>query len=413
MATHQAAGTDGPADHRIARDLLQRSPLIDGHNDLAWALRDAGVRDLDGVDLAAPVGFTHTDLPRLAAGGVGGQFWSVYVPAELDGGAAVTTTLEQIDLVHRIIGRHPGVLALALSATDAERAAAAGQLACLLGAEGGHSIGCSMGALRMLYALGVRYLTLTHNRNVPWADSATDQPAAGGLTGFGREVVREMQRLGMLVDLSHVAHTTMHGAMDIAEAPVIFSHSCARSVCDHPRNVPDDVLARLADGGGVCMATFVPAFASQACRDYELEFAAEMARRGLDQGDRFARQSLRTGWERTHPRPAATLAQVADHIDHIRQVAGVGHVGLGGDYDGTDRLPRGLHDVSCYPALIAELLGRGWSEADCGRLARGNILRVMHEAEAAARAISARRGPSQARIDDLDETPASGIVITP
>ena len=407
MATHRAAGAGGPVDHRAARDLLRRVPIIDGHNDLAWALRDAGVRDLDDVDLAAPVAFTHTDLPRLASGGVGGQFWSVYVPAELDGDAAVATTLEQIDLVHQIIGRHQAALVLALSAADAERAAAAGQLACFLGAEGGHSIGCSLGALRMLYKLGVRYLTLTHNRNVRWADSATDQPAAGGLTTFGREVMREMQRLGMLVDLSHVADTTMRDALDIAGAPVIFSHSCTRSLCDHPRNVPDDVLARLPGNGGVCMVTFVPAFASQACRDRELEFAAEMARQGLDYNEYSARKPVRPGWESTHPRPAATLAQVADHIDHVRQVAGIGHVGLGSDFDGTDRLPKGLEDVSCYPALIAELLGRGWSEADCGQLARGNILRVMHEAEAAARVISARRSPSQARIDDLDETPAS------
>jgi membrane dipeptidase len=259
----------------------------------------------------------------------------------------------------------------------------------------------------MLYALGVRYLTLTHNRNVPWADSATDRPAASGLSRFGREVVREMQRLGMLVDLSHVADTTMRDALEVAEAPVIFSHSGARTLCDHPRNVPDDVLARLSGNGGVCMVTFVPAFASQRCRDYEVEFADEMARRGLDYNEYSARKPLRPGWEHDHPRPTATLAQVAGHIDHIRQVAGISHVGLGSDFDGTDRLPAGLEDVSCYPALITELLGRGWSEADCGQLTRANILRVMHDAEAAARAISARRGPSQARIGDLDERPAT------
>jgi membrane dipeptidase len=255
----------------------------------------------------------------------------------------------------------------------------------------------------------VRYLTLTHNRNVPWADSATDEPAAGGLTAFGREVVAELQRLGMLVDLSHVSAGTMRDAFDAAEAPVIFSHSSARALCDHPRNVPDDMLARLPGNGGVCMVTFVPAFVSQVCRDWELGFAAEMERRGLDHKDISGRKLLLQEWAAGHPRPAAALSQVADHIDHVREVAGVEHIGIGGDYDGTDQLPGGLQDVSCYPALIAELLNRGWSEADCGRLASGNILRVMHQAEAAATAIAARRGPSQARIEDLDE-PAKAAV---
>jgi membrane dipeptidase len=385
-----------------ARALLGRFPVIDGHNDLPWALREAGALDPTQIDLAAPVGFTHTDLPRLAAGGVGAQFWSVYVPAELAGDSAVTATLEQIDLVRQLIAQYPAVLELALTAADIERITAAGKVASLMGAEGGHSIASSMGTLRTLYALGVRYLTLTHNRNVPWADSATDEPAAHGLTDFGREVVREMQRLGMLVDLSHVSAATMHDAMDTAEAPVIFSHSSARSICDHPRNVPDDVLARLPRNGGVCMVTFVPAFVSQDCRDWGLEFAAEMERRGLDPGV-ASRAQLRDEWAATHPRPAAVLAQVADHIEHVREVAGSDHIGLGGDFDGTDQLPEGLSDVSCYPALFTELLSRGWSEADCGRLAGGNILRVMRGAEAASRAISASRGPSHALIGDLDK----------
>ena len=393
--------TSSPA---AARDLLRRFPIMDGHNDLPWALRERAERSTDRVDLAAQVTGTHTDLPRLATGGVGAQFWSVYVPADLQGDAAVTATIEQIDLVHDMIRRYPAALELALSAADVERILAAGKVASLLGAEGGHSIACSMGMLRALHALGVRSLTLTHNRNVPWADSATDEPAAGGLTAFGREVVGELLRLGMLVDLAHVSAGTMRDAFDAAEAPVIFSHSSARALCDHPRNVPDDMLARLPGNGGVCMVTFVSAFVSQACWDWDLEFAAELQRRGLRHEDYASRKQLRPQWAAAHPRPAAALAQVADHVDHVREVAGIEHVGIGGDYDGADQLPDGLQDVSCYPALVAEMLARGWSEADCGQLASGNILRVMHEAQAAGQAISARRDPSLARIEDVDKS---------
>jgi membrane dipeptidase len=390
-----------------ARALLRRSPLVDGHNDLAWALREAGSQDLAGTNLAGPVGFTHTDLPRLAEGGVGAQFWSVYVPVSLAGEAAVAVTLEQIDFVHRMAGRYPDRLELALSAADVERIFAAGRVASLIGAEGGHSIGCSLGALRALYRLGVRYLTLTHSANVPWADSATDEPAAAGLTAFGREVVAEMQRLGMLVDLSHTAPPTMRDAFDAAEAPVIYSHSSARALCDHPRNVPDEMLARLPGNNGVCMVTFVPAFVSQQCREWHLGLDAEMKRRGLDPWDQASR-AAREEYARRNPAPRATLAQVADHIEHVREVAGVDHVGVGGDFDGTEDLPDGLGDVSCYPALVAELLERGWSEQDCTRLAGGNILRVMRETESASRAISALRGPSLARIEDTDGQPEAG-----
>ncbi len=385
-----------------ARSLLDRYPLIDGHNDLAWALRQAGSPDPAGTDIAGPLDFTHTDLPRLAAGGVGAQFWSVYVPAELQGDAAVTTTLEQIDLVRQLIARHPATLELALTADDVERITAAGRLASLLGAEGGHSIACSLGALRALFQLGVRYLTLTHNLNLPWADSATDAPAAGGLTEFGREVVREMQRLGMLVDLSHVAATTMNDALDVAEAPVIFSHSSAFAVCDHPRNVPDTVLARLAGNGGVCMLTFVPAFVSPACREWDLGLAAEMDRRGLDHRDLASRKQVRHEWLAKHPQPEATLRDVVAHAVHAREVAGIDHLGIGGDYDGVDRLPAGLQDVSCYPALIAALLELGWSEQDCGKLAHGNLVRALRNAEVAAGLIKTRRPPSAATIEDLD-----------
>jgi membrane dipeptidase len=367
-----------------ASDLLRRFPLVDGHNDLPWALRERSPDGLAAVNLAGPVVGSHTDLPRLRVGGVGAQFWSVYVPASLAGHSAVTTVLEQIDLARRMIARYPQALELALTARDVERIFASGRIASLLGAEGGHAIARSLGVLRMLYALGVRYMTLTHNANVGWADSATDDPQAGGLTDFGRDVVREMQRLGMLVDLSHVSPDTMHDALEAAAAPVIFSHSSARAVCDTPRNVPDDVLARLVGNGGVCMVTFVPAFVSQQCADWLAELKAEASRRGLDPRDFGQLSSLRTEWEAAHPPPRATLAQAADHIEHVRQVAGVQHVGIGGDFDGTQDVTVGLEDVSAYPALFAELLARGWSESDCAALAGGNLLRVLREAESFA-----------------------------
>ncbi len=362
-----------------ARDLLRRFPLIDGHNDLPWVLRERGE-----LNLAQPVAGTHTDLPRLRAGGVGAQFWSVFVPALIAGDAAVTTVLEQIDRARGMIAAYPQALGLALTAADVERIFASGRVASLLGAEGGHAIASSLGVLRMLYALGVRYMTLTHNRNVGWADSATDQKEAGGLTDFGRDVVREMQRLGMLVDLSHVSPDTMHDALDAAAAPVIFSHSSARALCDNPRNVPDEVLARLPGNGGVCMVTFVPGFVSQECSDWLAGLKAEAARRGLDPRDFDQLDRLTPEWEATHPKPRAVLAQVANHIDHIRQVAGVEHVGLGGDFDGTPDVTVGLEDVSAYPALFAELLARGWTEPDCAALAGGNLLRALRAAESAA-----------------------------
>ncbi|HSF97248.1 MAG TPA: dipeptidase [Ornithinibacter sp.] len=359
------------------RDLLRRHPVVDGHNDLPWEARVRVAYDWDRLDISRAGLQTHTDLPRLRAGGVGAQFWSVYVPSDLPAGAAVTATLEQVDAVHAMTARYSGDLVLATSAADVERAIAQGRIASLIGAEGGHSIDSSMGALRMLFALGVRYLTLTHNDNVPWADSATDDPVLGGLSTFGREVVLEMNRLGMLVDLSHVSADTMRDALDTTLAPVIFSHSSARALCDHPRNVPDDVLARLADNGGVCMVTFVPYFVSQALRDWDREPA---------------------GGER----PRATLADVVAHCEHVREVAGIEHIGLGGDYDGVDHLPQGLEDVSGYPRLLAALAGRGWSDADLAALTGGNILRVLGEAERRAREISCSRGPSLARIEVLD-----------
>jgi membrane dipeptidase len=371
------------------RDLLRQFPLIDGHNDLPWALRELADGDVSKVDLSQPPSAAHTDLPRLAAGGLGAQFWSVYVPCSYssagDGGdRAVTAVLEQIDLTRRMIAANPETFELALTAADVERIFAAGRIASLLGAEGGHAINDSLGVLRMLYELGVRYMTLTHNSNTSWADSATDEPVAGGLTDFGRDVVREMQRIGMLVDLSHVAPATMHAALDVAVAPVIFSHSSARAVCDSPRNVPDDVLVRLTQNGGVCMVTFVSSFVSPECAAWRAGFKAEAARRGLDPRSIEQLMALEPEWVAAHPRPTATLAQVADHIEHVREVAGLFHVGIGGDFDGTNETPIGLPDVSAYPALFAELLRRGWTEPDLSALAGANLLRTLHSAESQA-----------------------------
>lgn len=370
--------------------MLSRFPLIDGHNDLPWAIREAhGQASLEAAIAAAAVDkhapAFHTDIPRLVEGGVGGQFWSVYVPGTLAADEAVRVTLEQVDLTRRLIDAHPSRFQLALTADDAEQAFRAGRIASLLGAEGGHSIGGSLGVLRSLHALGVRYMTLTHNQNVGWADSATDVPDAGGLSGFGRDVVAEMQRLGMLVDLSHVAVTTMHDALDVAAAPVIFSHSSARAVCDSPRNVPDDVLVRLAANGGVCMVTFVPAFVSQECADWLTGLKKEAGHRGIDPRDLAGVFAIHKEYAAVNPAPEATLAQVADHVEHVRDIAGIEHVGIGGDFDGTPDLPVGLGDVSRYPALLRELVRRGWSEADCQALAGGNILRALRAAESVAR----------------------------
>jgi membrane dipeptidase len=379
-----------PADlDRRARDMLRRFPLIDGHNDLPWALRDRARQHGHNAsqvvfDLEAPAGGLHTDLPRLAAGGIGAQFWSVYVPASLAGDGAVTAVLEQIDLARRMIVRYPEAFGIALTADDVEQVFAAGRVASLLGAEGGHAIAGSLGVLRTLYALGVRYLTLTHNANVGWADSATDEPQAGGLTEFGRDVVREMQRIGMLVDLSHVSVSTMNDALDLAQAPVIFSHSSARALTDSPRNVPDEVLEKLSANCGVCMVTFVPAFVSQACADWFAGLKEFTASKGLDPRSFTDIRSVEPEWTAAHPAPRATLSQVADHIEHVRSVAGIEHVGIGGDFDGTTEVTEGLEDVSTYPVLFAELLRRGWSESDCRALAGGNILRVLRAAESHA-----------------------------
>lgn len=401
------ASTDIQADGELdgIRELLASTPLIDGHNDLLWELRDQAGYDFDRRDIAGPVPTLQTDLPRLRRGGVGGQFWSVFVPSDLPGHRAVTATLEQLDGWHRMLERYSAELQPAYSVADVERAVGAGRIASLAGMEGGQSIGCSLGALRMTYALGARYLTLTHNDNTPWADSATDDPEHDGLTRFGVEVVRELNRLGMLVDLSHVAPATMRAALDATEAPVIFSHSGARAVCDHPRNVPDDVLARMAADGGVCMVTFVPGFVSPAVAGVWLE-ALEHRRRWKEEDPDAGNLLQRLdAWLAAQDAPDATLEQVADHVDHLREVAGVDHIGIGSDFDGVAPLPVGLEDVSRYPALFAELRRRGYSDDELRRIAGRNVLRVLGDAEQVSARLRAERDPSLATIHQLDGPP--------
>ncbi|MFI5781465.1 dipeptidase [Nocardia sp. NPDC051570] len=387
-----------------ARALLSAAPVVDGHNDLPWSMRKLARYDLDAVDLAADqTGRLHTDLDRLRAGGVGAQFWSVYVPSSLAGDRAVSATLEQIDFVRMLVERFPDQLRAAYTADDMETARAAGRIASLLGAEGGHSIDCSLATLRALYRLGVRYMTLTHNDNVPWADSATDEPKAGGLTAFGDEVVREMNRLGMMVDLSHVSPDTMRAAIAISEAPVIFSHSSARALCDHPRNIPDDVLAQLPVNGGVAMVTFVPKFVLPEAISWTAAADENMVTHGFHPLDTSpAGLACQRAFEAADPRPEPTVATIADHLDHMREIAGIDHIGIGGDFDGTAFVTSGLDDVSGYPNLVAELLGRGWSDSDIAQLTWHNAVRVLRAVEDVARDLQATRSPSIATIDQLD-----------
>lgn len=395
------ASADPAMADRIARVLAQH-PVIDGHNDLAWEARKQVGYDFDRLDLAAGTTTTHTDLPRLRAGGVGAQFWSVWVHPSLAGDAAVSTTLEQVDAVHQMVARYAGQLAFARTAEEVEATIARGRIASLMGAEGGHSINSSLATLRLLHVLGVRYLTLTHNKNVPWADSATDEPAVGGLTRFGVEVVREMNRIGMMVDLSHVSADTMRQALRATVAPVMFSHSSARAVCGHPRNVPDDVLAGLPANGGICMVTFVPRFVSPACFDWSEQMREGATRAGVDLDDEDALHAFADRYRLLHPEPLARLEDVVRHCEHVREVAGIDHIGLGGDYDGVERLPEGLEDVSGYPRLLAALAGNGWSDEDLAKLTCRNLLRVMRSVEECARSLQRERGPSLATIEALD-----------
>ncbi|WP_371927779.1 dipeptidase [Lentzea sp. HUAS12] len=367
---------------------MQRVPLVDGHNDLPWALREFG--DGTGEDVyttAAKIDLTerhpslHTDLVKMREGGLGMQFWSVWIPGRLAGDGAVTAVLEQVELVYELAERYSDHLGVATTAAEAEKVFESGRVASLLGAEGGHSINSSLGVLRALRRLGVRYMTLTHNDNTPWADSATDQPEHGGLTEFGRDVVREMNRIGMLVDLSHVAPSTMHAALDTSVKPVIFSHSSCRQVADHPRNIPDDVLIKLRTNGGVAMITFVPDFVSTGVAEWDAALREAMTAAGASHADMDERKAFTEKWVVDHPKPPATLDDVVLHLEHAREVVGIDHLGIGGDYDGVQALPRGLEDVSAYPNLFGALLDKGWSEDDLTKLAGANVLRVLKDAD--------------------------------
>jgi membrane dipeptidase len=383
-----------------ARRILREAPLVDGHNDVAWEIRTSrdAPFDVEKYDLAGKVP-GHTDLARLAEGGVGAQFWSIYVPGDLEGGRFARVQLEQFDIARRMVARYPDRLMLALTADDIDRAAKERKVASLLGMEGGHVLENSLGALRAYYDLGARYLTLTHNVTLDWADAGSDEHRHGGLTAFGKEVVREMNRLGMLVDLSHVSPGVMSDVLDVAEAPVIFSHSSARALVDVPRNVPDSILRRLPKNGGVVMVTFVPSFVSAEAAEWDR--AAGEFRKTLP-ADTAARRAAWQEWRAAHPRPRATLAQVADHIEHVRKVAGIDHVAIGSDFDGIEDTPVGLEDVSKFPDLLAELVRRGWSDADLKKLARLNAVRAFRQAEQAAARLRSARAPSVRTIEQLD-----------
>ena len=404
------------SDRRLDRVLTQ-TPLIDGHNDLPWEIRERFGGDLAKVDLSAntaalpaPSGSLPmmTDIPRLRRGRVGAQFWSVFIPVEMKGPQAVQATLEQIDLVKAMCARYPHDLAMAYTAADIRRLHKARQIASLVGVEGGHQINDSLPVLRTYYDAGARYLTLTHSSNTAWADSATDMPVHHGLTAFGKEVVREMNRLGMLVDLAHVSEETMRAALAVTQAPVIFSHSSARALVDHPRDVPDEVLRLVAANGGIVMVNFAPPYVSDARRRWEAERVAEEARNNsppfgglyIGQPDRAA--AALKAWDAAHPKPPVTVADVADHIEHIRKVAGVDHAGLGSDFDGIPETPDGLESVERFPALLQELERRGWSDAELAKVAGDNLLRVLSQAEIVSTRLRSERPPSSATLAGLD-----------
>jgi membrane dipeptidase len=386
-----------------AKKLLRSTPLIDGHNDLPWAIRESkeAPRDVAAYDLKTHTS-GHTDLSRLKEGELAAQFWSIYIPGEIKDSGYAKVQLEEFDIARRVIARYPDRLKLALTANDIERSFKAGKVASLLGMEGGHAIENSLGALRSYYDLGARYMTLTHNVTLDWADAALDSVRHNGLTEFGREVVREMNRLGMLVDLSHVSPGTMSDVLDVAESPVIFSHSSAKALTDHPRNVPDSILQRLPKNGGVVMVTFVPAFVSPEVAAWEAQAKEQTTAIKEAVTDSVEQKRRFDEWKGTHPRPTATLKQVADHIEHVRQVAGIDHVGIGSDFDGIDTVPEGLEDVSKFPSLFAELIRRGWSDRDLKKLAGQNLLRVLRAAEATAARLQKTRQPSTKTIEELD-----------
>ncbi|HKP30951.1 MAG TPA: dipeptidase [Gemmatimonadales bacterium] len=406
MATPALAQSD--PDMALARKVLGSTPLIDGHNDLPWAIRNSATArgDADAYDLRTRV-TGHTDLARLKTGMLGGQFWSVYIPGEIKDSGYARVQLEQIDVARRVIAKYPEAFQWALTADGMRSAFAAGRIGSVLGMEGGHAIENSLGALRAYYDMGVRYMTLTHNVTLDWADAALDKPTHGGLTRFGEEVVREMNRLGMLVDLSHVSPGTMSDALNVAEAPVIFSHSGARALVDHPRNVPDSILRRIPANGGVVMVPFVTSFTNKASKEHgdrRGAFAGDLGRR-LGSDTAAIRRELET-WDRSNPSPVVKLTDVADVIEHIRKVASVDNIGIGSDFDGIEEVIQGLEDVSAFPNLFAELARRGWSEADLRKLAGENILRAMARAQEVSMRLRRERTPSNRTIAELDRPKA-------
>ncbi|WP_240606479.1 dipeptidase [Phenylobacterium kunshanense] len=408
-----------PADPKLAARIdkvLAKTPLIDGHNDVPWAARQRFGHHPEKLDLSKDTTALSapgepglmTDIPRLRAGRVGGQFWSVYIPASYNGPIAVQTTLEQIDIVKGLAVRYPDVFEMAYTADDVVRIHKAGKIASLVGIEGGHQVNESLPVLRQMYDAGARYMTLTHSLNTRWADSATANPQHGGLTAFGKQVVAEMNRMGMLVDLSHVSADTMRDALEVSQAPIIFSHSGASGVAEHARNVPDDVLAMVKKNRGVVMVNFAVNYVSRERAVWASDRSAEQARYnappfgGLYIGQPEKAKAALAEWEKAHPKPRVTLAMVADHVDHIAKVCGRDCVGLGSDFDGIPETPEGLEGVDKYPALLAEMARRGWSDAELAGLAGGNVLRALKEAEAVAKKLQATTPPSNATLAELD-----------
>ena len=419
LALPLAYGAPATPDYaaRVAA-ILKKTPLIDGHNDLPWEIRErfhskVSTLDLNSDTSKIPVADDNpplmTDIVRMRRGGVGGQFWSVFVPVEMQGPTAVQATLEQIDIVRQMAERYPNDFELAYTAADVRRIHSAGRIASLIGIEGGHQINNSLPVLREMYVAGARYMTLTHSSNTAWADSATDAPKHHGLTPFGREVVHEMNRLGMLVDISHVSAETMRAVLETTQAPVMFSHSSARGIVDHPRDVPDDVLRMLPRNGGVVMVNFYPGYISAARNRWDADYAAERARydsppfAGYYIGQPERAKAALAEWVKAHPAPQVTLAEVADHIEYVRKVAGIDHVGLGSDFDGIPLGPVGLDSVDKYPALLIELMRRGWSDAEIAKLAGENILRVLASTETVAARLRVSTKASEATIGELDK----------
>lgn len=405
-----AASADAQTNAVAARvdRILREVPLIDGHNDLPWQYKERVKNHLAQIDIRQDQSkltpALHTDIPRLRQGRIGGQFWSVYVPATLKGADAVRAVLEQIDVVHRLDELYPDTFELARTADDVVRIHRSGKIASLIGMEGGHSIGNSLAALRQLYATGARYMTITHSENNDWADSATADPIHNGLTPFGKLVIAEMNRLGMLVDLSHVAPKTMNDILDVAVAPVIFSHSSARAITDHPRNVPDDVLRRVKENDGVVMVTWVPTFLSEKARARDTAKDGEEARlKSLYKGQPEKIKAALAQWETANPAPRATVHDVADHIDHIVQIAGAAHVGIGADLDGITTTPEGLESAAAYPVVFAELIRRGYTDEQLKGIAGLNVLRVMRKAEAVSARLQKEKPAADVRIEEVDK----------